>query len=306
MENRAYALVTGLFILLLGAGLAVGALWLGGGNEVTRPYLVVAEGSVTGLVENSNVLYRGVLVGQVESIRFNPEDFEEILVLIRIDADIPVTSGTYATLKLQGVTGFARVVLNDEDEGRNGQHLQTSVDDPARIPMQPSLIDQVTDSGTELIASSNQLLENLNALLGPESRARIEGILANAEAATAQLVALEKALLPVLKDVPELTDRASTTLLRTNELLERLGLVSAHVDELVRSAQKLGEVGTEAGAQLTGTILPRMADLLVSLDRTVENLQRLTVRLNERPEILLRGAAPAPPGPGEPGFEEPQ
>lgn len=73
MENRAYALITGLFILVLGSAVVGGVLWLGSSAEALSPYVVVSDDSVSGLVEHSTVMYRGVHVGQVSSMREKPE-----------------------------------------------------------------------------------------------------------------------------------------------------------------------------------------------------------------------------------------
>ena len=132
MENRAYALATGLFIILLGAALGVLGFWLSGNHQPQEPYVIVSKNSVNGLTAHSTVLYRGVAVGQVDSINFDPSDFHKILVHVHIDASIPVTQGTYAQLQPQGVTGLARVVLNDS--GKKPAPLHTATNTRAAYP----------------------------------------------------------------------------------------------------------------------------------------------------------------------------
>ncbi len=303
MENRAYALVTGLFILLLGAAVIAAALWLGGGTGERSPYIVVSTGNVAGLVTHSTVMYRGVQVGQVESIGFDPDNFKRILVYIQVDADIPVTKGTYAMLRPQGVSGFSRIELSDD--GKQPQRVHTSADNPATIPMHKSLLSQVATSGADLIAEGNRLLKNLNALVDGENGSKIQQILSNMAEASHELVALEKSLQPLLAQVPNLAEQSQSTLKRMNELLQQVGTLSSHIDDLTQAAQQLGKVGARAGQQISRSILPQASALLGSLNDAVDELQRLTRRLNEHPESLLRGAPSPPPGPGEPGYQSP-
>lgn len=304
MENRAYALITGLFILVLGSAVVGGVLWLGSSAEALSPYVVVSDDSVSGLVEHSTVMYRGVQVGQVSSIGFDPSDFKHILIQIQVDSDVPITKGTYAVLRPQGVSGFSRIELTDD--GKHPKRLQTDAYNPASIPMHPSLLAKVTTSGADLIAEGRHLLKNLNALLNDENGGHIKSILTNVESATGQLVELEKALQPVLAQVPVLTQQSQVTLKRMNKLLKQVGALATHIDELTRAARQLGTVGANAGQQLNGTILPQVSNLLTSLNRAVDELQRLTTRLNEHPESLLRGTPQPPPGPGEPGYQAPR
>mgnify|MGYP000873803251 CR=1 FL=1 len=68
MENRAHALIAGLFVVLLGLATAVAVWWLGQKTQDVRYYLLEARQNVTGLNMHAQVRYRGIRAGRVESI----------------------------------------------------------------------------------------------------------------------------------------------------------------------------------------------------------------------------------------------
>jgi len=113
MESRAYALITGLFVLGIAAGIAVWAQWLAKTPVARTAYRVVATVPVTGLNPEAQVRYRGMSVGRVTAIGLDGKDPRRILVDIDVDSGIPITKGTYAQLGVEGITGIAYVHLQD-------------------------------------------------------------------------------------------------------------------------------------------------------------------------------------------------
>src|SRR5689334_8129805 len=109
MENRAYAFAAGLFTLLLGAALVGVALWFSGETYEKVYYVLESPSPVTGLFEQAGVRFRGVDVGKVTEIKFDPNNKRLILIEIGIEAGTPVTRGTYAEIRPQGVTGLSYV-----------------------------------------------------------------------------------------------------------------------------------------------------------------------------------------------------
>jgi phospholipid/cholesterol/gamma-HCH transport system substrate-binding protein len=111
MEIRASYLIVGAVVLALLAGLAGFSLWLvdaGVDRDLAR-YEIDFAGSVSGLPEGGQVLYRGIPVGRVADIRINPDNVEAVLVTIEVDRETPIKEDTVATLEFQGLTGIAYV-----------------------------------------------------------------------------------------------------------------------------------------------------------------------------------------------------
>lgn len=302
MENRAYALITGLFVIALGIAAVAAWMWLSGYGKEGKTYVVVSKESVSGLAPQSTISFRGVPVGQVESVSFDAAHFPTVLIRIRVDSDIPVTRGTYARLRIQGLTGLTQIEL--DATGDDPAPLLTSPDDPGRIPMRPSLIDKLTDVGRDIIPNLNQLTVSLNRLLDETNRAHIRKILANTEVAAAQLVELETQMKTALESLPALSTDARQTLNRIDTLVASLDGLSGPLKKLALNANQLSLTGQAAGEKFIHSTLPRVNTTLDQLNRTTREIQHLTRHLRKNPQSLLMGRRRPPPGPGEAGYQE--
>ncbi len=295
MGRESYALMAGMFVISLLAA-ALGAFyWLGGYQVERDTYLIVTRGAVSGLKPESTVFYRGVKAGKVMAVGFDPEDVGNILIRIEVDRDLPITRGTYATLRSQPLTGLSEIELNDA--GDHPEPLPTHPDHPARIPMRPSLMDRLTESGEDIMEQIKTLTTNLNALLNDENRGRIEHTLVLLETATERMGVLEKQLDRTLAGLPALTQQARQTLQRVDGLTDE-------AKDLTVTARGLMTSGKLAADTLATDTLPQVNDLLRDLRPTVRHVDRLVKRLDQDPQMLLLGQPSPMPGPGEPGYGE--
>ena len=301
MENRAYAFSTGLFMIALSSAAIAAWMWLGNRHVEHQPYVVVSRDAVSGLSAQASVFFRGVPAGSVEAIRFDRADLRNIIIKIRVDQDIPITHGTYATLRRQGLTGISQIELHDS--GESSQPLLTTADDTGRIPMKPSLVDELTDSGRDVIRNLNNLTVALTLLLNDTNRTHIQNILANAEIASAELVKLERNTNDTLKDFRQVIANAGNTLRHIDELVSDLEEFPAALTRLARNANRLTVTGQTAGDQLNRITPPKMNATLDQLTRTTADLQDFTRSLRKAPQSLLIGHRHPAPGPGEVGYK---
>lgn len=304
MENRAYALAAGLFTLLLGAAVVVTAMWFSGNTVETVGYVLESKFAVTGLNVQAPVRLRGVDVGKVRSIEFDPENPRLILIRIDVKAGTPITHGTSAQLGSQGVTGLAYVML--DDDGKKPETLPSSDEKADRIPVRQAFLDELTGSGKDLLAEVSEVGRRLNTLLGGKNQAQLMRTLASLETATQGIATLTRHLEPGMKEFPALTADARKTLQRADVLFANLNTLtqqlSKHTDTLERVARSAEQVGGSAQSLSTET-LPRISVLLDELARNSRNLDRLLSELNDQPHSLVFGRPPLPPGPGEPEFD---
>jgi phospholipid/cholesterol/gamma-HCH transport system substrate-binding protein len=185
MESRAYALITGLFVLGIAACIVVWAQWLAKTPIARTDYRVVATGPVSGLNPEAQVRYRGMGVGRVSSISLDAKDPRRILVGIEVDNNIPVTKGTYAQLGMEGITGIAYVHLLDDY--RNMEAAEKAADGVAELPLRPAFFDVLADSAEGAVKDARELMASLNGLLTEENRKRIAAVLASLERMSASL-----------------------------------------------------------------------------------------------------------------------
>lgn len=320
MESRAYALITGLFVIGLAAGVVAIANWLAREPLERMPYRVVSTATVTGLNPQAQVRYRGMGVGRVTAIRLDPADRRRILIDIEVNSDIPVTRGTYAQLGMEGITGIAYVHLLDEN--RDLTPAPKGPGGVAELSLKPSFFETMAEGAESAVRDARELMVGLNTLLTPENRQRVgatlvslERVTANLEATTAKLprtVARAEAWLDEdglrlardsLSQVNDAAKRLPGITLETQRLLEEARLLVTAVAKLSAEARELvSQIGT-LSTEAQRDVLPQIGALAESADRSVQRFGRLVDELERNPQSVLWGRNASRPGPGEPGFE---
>lgn len=310
MENRAHAIATGLFALFLGSILVVSLWWFSEDRELTRDYLLVSNGTVNGLNVQARVRYRGMSAGSVTSIGIDPENPRQILVRIRIRADLPVTDKTRASLGTQGVTGLAYVQLNETGDG--GVALVEEAGRLPRIALESGLIDQIADNALVAAKRFKEVADRISVLFNDENADRLRGSLERLESAIAgvdktfadaprTLAAIRSAfsehnmakLSSTLANLERTSAAAEPAVVELRGLLVQLSEMSARVDR----------AAIAAGDGLIDGTLPQLNDLLRDLTVTSRRLGRLIEEVEATPQMLLTGPAARTPGPGEAGFQ---
>lgn len=313
MESRAFALLTGAFVIGLSVALITWANWLARDPVERQPYRVVSSVPVSGLNPQAQVRYRGISVGRVTAIALDRKDARRILIDIEVDPGIPVTRGTYAQLGMEGITGIAYVHLLDE--GKDPQAARGADGAPAEIALRPSFMDTVADGAEGAMRDARELMQGLNTLLTPQNRRHIAGTLASLERVAANLEATSARL-------PGMIARAESWLAEdqrrlAHESLQQVSEAARGLPEITRETQRLlldtrtlvGQFGTlSAEAQgtvgvLQGETLPRVNAVADSADRAAQRFSGLAQELERRPQSVLFGPQPGRPGPGEPGFQ---
>ncbi|MBR0565277.1 MCE family protein [Azoarcus sp. L1K30] len=310
MENRAHAIATGLFALFLGSILVVCLWWFSDEREQTRDYLLVSNGSVNGLNVQARVRYRGISAGSVTDIGIDPTNPRQILVRIRIRADLPVTTRTRASLGTQGVTGLAYVQLDESGDG--GEPFASNGDELPRIALEAALMDQIADNALAAAMRFKQVADRVATLFNDENALRLSTSIARLEAAVSGIDA-------TFRDAPKtlaairmvFSDENLATLSTTLKNLERTSAVAEPTivemrNLLAQAAEMSARIDRTAGAAgdtlIDGT-LPHLNELLQDLTLTSRRLGRLIEEVETTPQILLTGPAARLPGPGEEGFK---
>ena len=313
MENRAYALITGVFLIGVVAAIIVGAQWLGGDRHERLPYRVVATQPVSGLNPQAQVRYRGIGVGRVTTIALDPKDRRRILIGIEVDSEIPITRATYAQLGMEGITGVAYVHLLDD--GSSDAPPAKAADGMVEIAARPSFMDSLTDNAEGISRDARELVASLNKLLTDDNQKRIGRTLASLERVAANLDVTSQKLPGAVARVDAMLGDDNRKLV--HQSLERLNETAATLPELAREAQRLAQDSRSLVAQISklsvdaqGTAsslrdgtLPKVDALAESVERSATRFGRLSYELSSQPDSVLWGRRAAAPGPGEPGFK---
>jgi phospholipid/cholesterol/gamma-HCH transport system substrate-binding protein len=321
MENKAHAFAAGLFVLALTALLLVLGAWLTRDQGQRERYEISTREPVTGLQAQAPVRYRGVDVGKVAEIGFDPKAQGNVLIRLDIAQEAPVTGETYATLSFQGVTGLAFVQL--DDSGKPAPRLAPADGAPPRIPLKPGLLSKLTDKGEAILGQVEQITQRLNQLVDDPNQKRITGALDNISQAAATINALsanvDRTLTaqfgPQRVDIPSLVKRADGALASLRETSEQ---ARTTIGEIGRTASRLNEKdgpvdrlsgGAEAlshaADSFNAATLPRVNRVTEDTSRAVRQLSRTVNGINDNPQSLIFGTGRVDPGPGEAGFTAP-
>jgi phospholipid/cholesterol/gamma-HCH transport system substrate-binding protein len=304
MGRENHALITGLFLIALVTATTAIVFWLGTMNQERNHYVISTRASVSGLNPESTVFYRGIAVGKVLKIQFDPEDSGNILVPIEVDKNIVLSKGVYATLRLKGVTGLTQIQL--EDSGTMTEPLEPGDNPTSRIPLEPSMTDKLMSSGEELLHKADHLMQRLSALLNDENEKNIGGILSNMKTLTGKLSELQKSVDKALAGVPALSTGAQQTLSNIDTLTSELQDLTREVQNLSIKAGSLVDSGKTSGDTLANTTIPKVNKLLTELQSTAQQVKRVATMLEHDPQELLLGPSHQDSGPGEPGYKEQQ
>lgn len=290
MESRAFAIATGVFVLVLGGCLAVAFWWLSADHTVKKPYVVVTKGSVTGLAPYSTVAFRGLAVGSVQAIRFSKANNTEIQIDVALNEGVPVTKGTYATLRIQGVTGTSQLQL--QDDGQDQTPLATDPEHPARIPMRPSILDELQEKGEHILHNAEIVSDRLVALFDLEHQERLSRIMGNVEATSERLESLSKQLDQGAKAMPQLSQELQDLLRNGNHFLVALTDQRAQAEGTLADFRALGRSGREVAQRLAWETLPQLEQGLEQMTEAMRQVKALSQDLRDNPRQLLMGSKP--------------
>jgi phospholipid/cholesterol/gamma-HCH transport system substrate-binding protein len=321
MENKAHALAAGVFVLGLIAALVALVLWLTHDSTVRNIYELSTRDAVSGLQPQAMVRYRGIAVGKVVLIDFDPKIKGNVRVRISVDERVPLTKSTFATLSYQGVTGLAFIALDDKGESQVA--LVPDNDNPPRIPLKPSLLAQLQDRGEAILNQVEEVTHRANTLLSDDNQKRFASALENISEAAAGANQLTRSLdntvktgiNPMLATLPSMVDRTKDTMGTVKKAASDVSRVANNFNTTVGRLnakdgpiERLGD-GTKALSQaveaFNGATLPRLNRVAEDTSHAVRRLGRAADNINDNPQSLLFGNGGVAAGPGEPGFSAP-
>ena len=317
MENKSHALAAGTFVLVVLALLVSLAVWLTRDNRTLRVFEIVSQGTVTGLQPQATVRFKGVNVGKVSNIGFDPRLAGQVLIRIAIDEQAPITTSTFAALGFQGVTGLAFIQL--DDRGESSAILGTDPAKPTRIPMRPSLVSQLTDQGANIMSQLEETSRRLNQLLSNDNQQQLMqavGDIGEAAASLKQLTTHTDQMLPPFiknadttleivqatsKRVGDSADEARASARAFRTVTERMSAPGGTLDQLTQSTAILASTGQV----LNAATLPRLNRTVTDAGVSARRLGLAADKLSDNPQSLIFGNTLPLPGPGEPGFSTP-
>jgi phospholipid/cholesterol/gamma-HCH transport system substrate-binding protein len=158
METQARYTIVGLFTLVVAAAGFVFVYWLHGfaGAGALALYRIRFDAPVIGLRPGVAVLFNGLRVGEVTSVRFDATDPKILMARIAVDVTTPVRKDTQVGIDAQGLIGGATVSLTG---GASTAMLKAGADG------EPPLLIATADETQSLTRAAKTALAQLDGVL---------------------------------------------------------------------------------------------------------------------------------------------
>lgn len=178
METDKHYFTVGLFIIGIFIAAAFFSLWLGGtGHRDDIRYCIRFADSVSGLAVGDPVKYRGVDVGNVETMDIDPDDSRLVRVDVKLRKETPVKTDTRASLRLKGITGVVFVEL--AGESRDAPSL-VSVTPPGQVPViiaEKSSLNAVLDQLPKTLKKIDDIAGQMKKLMSDKNIAALSDMI---------------------------------------------------------------------------------------------------------------------------------
>ncbi|MET0545042.1 MAG: MlaD family protein [Caulobacterales bacterium] len=293
MEGRANYVVIGASIVAAALLAAIFTIWLGGfnPNRQYEKFEIVFNGPVRGLQQASEVRFNGIKVGEVTSLRIDPDaPTKRVIARVRVDGALPLKQTTIARLELNPLTNIALIQLSGGEP--NSPRLKGVGGKPPRLYGRNPQFDNLVLSGEDLLRNSNEAIVQVRKFLSPENvkaltqtlknletvslkLSRQGGLIDNANVAAANMAeagasvnqlaihgdeTAQEATLAIAeareaaKSFRQLSDNAAVTLDDTSAAMPQF---TASARELQMLASKLEEIADELDRSRAGYLAPR-------------------------------------------------
>ncbi|KEZ78230.1 MlaD family protein [Salinisphaera hydrothermalis] len=297
MENRSHIVAAVIFILFFGGGAVGFFFWLSTGDNAHRTMIIETTQSVGGVSAESPVKFKGLKVGHIESVSFDPQDANKVRIVFKVRDSVPLTKSSYGELATQGITGMSTLTLKTPDP--SGPKLTGN---PPQLPLHKGLLGRLKSRGQADLHKVSQILDQVQNLTGGKNAKHISDTLAQLNQATRQLTEAEKQLQPTLAQLPELTRQLRRTVDSVDHLTDKAIPAIQKAGQAAQSAQSVGQSSQDVMRNLNNQVLPHIDALTRQMQDTARQIQNLGAELSAKPQSVLTGPPARRPGPGEPGF----
>lgn len=319
MEISARYVAVGLFtVLVVMAGFGY-VFWKtkAGFDRSTALYDIYFDAPVSGLTMAGEVQFNGIKVGQIKEIAVVSDRPDKVRVRVEIDENTPVRKDSVAKLEPKGITGVTFV-----------QILGGSVESPPLtgtserpVPIIPSMRSELAElfsAAPRLLERAIEVMENLNAVLGPDNRQALSDTLANVRDLSATLAAQRGVIAETIDDasvaaknfaaasgrLDEIFTRAESTFEKADQAMasaretfdragvfidEDLALAARSFRELAENINNAVDEASPGLAAFSNEGLSNLNRLLRDASHLAASLERLAWRLESDPQSLLFG-----------------
>jgi phospholipid/cholesterol/gamma-HCH transport system substrate-binding protein len=260
-------------------------------------YQIYFKESISGLNIGSSIKYKGFEVGNVNEIKLNPLNSEEIQLNIVIKKGTPIKEDNYAILGNLGITGLKYIELKG---GSNDSKLLQKDENGFRIiSSKTSDLTTLVDSTTDLTNELTLVLAQMKKLLADENIKTISEILGKTQNSMTNVEQFSSYLVNNEKKIDELIKNINILAKNGNKSFESIDKSADSFKEL--SSEILLEIrkGSFDIKDMSKESFDKLNNVLNSLDLTLLQTQTLIDNLNQSPSDILFKQKNIKNGPGE-------
>jgi phospholipid/cholesterol/gamma-HCH transport system substrate-binding protein len=247
--------------------------------------------SLSGLEQGADVKFRGVPIGKVASISYNPRDISQVKATFTVQADFPLKKDMYLTTGMMGITGLKYVEI------MGGTDTAAILPPESEVPSRPSLFESITGKTDVLVGKVELLLNHLTTMTNPDSLAGIKQIIDNVAAITDETRTFVKTARPDIQQVTSAAGRAAKKVDKIASDMETFtanfsrGFDAARIHDILASVDSAALSMKNMSEDLDLTIRQTREDFTISMQNlreTLENANELSKLLAENPSLLIR------------------
>lgn len=276
--------------VMLGAATVVGAvlillfaMWLAGGDyrRGYREFDIVFSDPVRGLAEGGEVRFNGIKVGEVDTLRIDPDNTNSVIARVRISSDVPVRTDSSAQLEPIGLTGVTLIQLSPGSA--NAELLRgETFGPPPRIEGRGSQIDILVARSEDIALRASEAMAAVRDLLTDENIARVTRIINNLESVSEQL-ADQRGVIAQSGEAAASFNEASQSIASLAQQTQR---------DLAELDTVMGDISA-AASEASGETLPELSRAAEEIRRAAASINRVANNLQDNPSVLT----PQPPRP---------
>lgn len=250
------------------------------------------ESSLSGLEQGADIKFRGVPIGEVADITYNPREITRIKVKFRIQSDFPVKEDMYVQTGMMGITGLKYVEI------MGGSDTSSLLPEGSMIESKASLMSTITGKTDVLVGKVELLLNHIVEITNPDSLAAIKEIVNNVAGISADVQTFVSGTAPELNNI---TTAAKSTVQKMDLIAKDIknitdnlnrGLEADQMKQILTSVDSAAHSMKNMSEDLGLTIRQTREDFTISMENlreTLENANELSKQLAENPSLLIRG-----------------
>ena len=286
-------------------------------EQEVRKYNIYFNESVLGLNIDAPVKYRGISVGKVTHLKINPNNSEQVEVLVTILKTTPIKTDTVARLTAQGITGLSYINLSMGSNGgvdlvaREGEEYPSIQTVPSFFENMESsfgtvstrlsstlsrtemlLNDKNQEQVSRLLKSTAGFMQRLEKVLDDKTISHLQSTAKNLDSVSSKVDKLTPNVDKFINKSVKWEDKISSSF---NSIQNSYIGIRSSMDEIKRAVAS-GEFNMK---DIAGDVVPTINNTLLEMQELMIRVDSMLEQYERSPGDILYKQEESKKGPGE-------